>query len=152
MLLRIRNFTFLFPLFFFHFLCSCTQRPLFYVYQHVNPDSWSVGDTLRFTPQPIPSEGTYTIALGVRANNRIDHRDLWLVLEQRTDGSRRRDTLHIPLAADNGNWLGQGIILHSTESVAATSCLQQEQNLELLVYHIMAAQEVRGITEKKICT
>ena len=125
---------------------GCGNRTLLHSYQHVNPHGWSCIDTLHFSVPPLPDDGLYTFSVGLRAADGIRHRDLWLVLEQRTDIACR-DTLHLILASDDGRWQGQGNLLHAIEETACTARGKQGQEIELLLYHIMAAQEVEGITE-----
>ena len=66
------------------------------------------------------------------------------------------DTLHfapVEVAQDGlytitaGQWLTQGVVLHTTEDVVAATRLYKEHAYEFLVYHIMADQNLAGVSD-----
>lgn len=128
-------------------LAACDGRPLMYEYQPVDVSEWTTTDTLRFDLPPAPRAGRYALSVGLRATDIIPWRDVWLVLESRTADVRHRDTLHILLASDRAHWHTRGTVLHETEQHAATLSLDSAQQAQLLVYHIMPEQALKGLTE-----
>jgi len=125
---------------------SCQPTTCFYSYQPVDPHGWSVTDTLRFQ---LPADSTSvlrTFSLGVRYNNLMPYRKLWLVLEQRGDHIRR-DTMCLQTALEDGRWDASGVICHETEEVCVAAYTASSRPTELLVYHIMSRQEIQGIME-----
>ncbi|MBQ7444304.1 MAG: hypothetical protein IJS59_10660 [Bacteroidaceae bacterium] len=128
-------------------VAACGRRPLIYEYQPVATQEWNATDTLRFHTPPAPRAGRYAVSVGLRASDMVAWRDVWLVLESRTRQNRHRDTLHIILASDRARWHTRGNVLHETEQSAAVLNLDSAQEAQLLVYHIMAHQALKGLTE-----
>lgn len=115
-----------------------------------DPSGWTVTDTLRFAPVTVNSDGKYTITAGVRVDDRYAYRDLWIVVEHRSDEvlqKAHRDTVHLILADSKGKWLTQGVVLHETQETVATTALTTTDAHEFLVYHIMNDQSLVGINE-----
>lgn len=115
-------------------------------YQRVDSESWLCTDTLFFHLPPAPCDANFDLSVGVRTSDMIDVRDLWLVMESRTD-IRHRDTLHILLASDRAHWQTHGVVLHEVEQHATVLHLDSAQKADVLIYHIMSPQSIRGLTE-----
>ncbi|MBR0274208.1 MAG: hypothetical protein IJQ59_09015 [Bacteroidaceae bacterium] len=126
---------------------SCS-RPVLYDYAPVDPHGWLTTDTLRFTLSEVPADGDYTLSLGARYSSLLPYEDIWLVLEQRTDECRHRDTLHLATPVEMPTWQTNGTALHQAEAAVTTTHLTpQQMPVELLVYHVMRHQSLTGITE-----
>lgn len=125
---------------------ACRNTARYYVFQPVNPQGWLCTDTLRFEVPPDSTAEAHTFSLEVRFTNEIAYQGLWLVLERRTLPPKR-DTLYLPLATENGEWDAGGVVFHEASAVCTTSPLPSDASLQLLVYHIMPEQELRGVNE-----
>lgn len=138
-------------------LVACHGRRTYHSYQAVDAQCWSATDTLRFTPDALSEDGLYSLLAGVRVNEHYPYRDLWLVVEQRTPSAATttsphtehvsRDTLHVLLTDAKGNWLTQGVVLHTSEDVVTATRLTHDNPPEFLVYHIMRDQNLKGVME-----
>ena len=128
------------------FLLSCRPRTLYHHYEAVNPEGWSVTDTLRYELPAATSNRPYTLSLGVRFNQKFRYQDLYLVVEQRQPVPSR-DTVHVHLANERGHWLARGVVLYDHETVVTATRLDTAQQNTFFIYHIMSPQEVKGITE-----
>ena len=129
------------------FLTACRPRAIICAYQPVTIEGWQATDTLRFSLPQIPDTKPYAFSVGVRTIDRIPYRDLWLVMELRSDTITTRDTVYVLLASDRARWQTRGNILHEIEQPAATHQLCEGQQPEVLIYHIMSAQQMPGITD-----
>lgn len=127
-------------------MAACRDDVPLYEYQPVDTDGWGATDTLSFHLDAPETDTRYILSLGIRATERVDYRDLWLVLEQRTD-IRRRDTLHLILASDQAHWQTRGALLHELEEQVCETELPAGQPLDILVYHVMRRQDIAGLTE-----
>lgn len=126
---------------------GCQRSPRFYSYQPVDPRGWHCTDTLHFSLPADSTTSLRTFSLGARFTERVRYRGLWLVLEQRASSFRRRDTLYLPLANENGQWAANGVVYHEAEAVCTAALTEGGQPLQLLVYHLMPEQEIEGFTE-----
>ena len=132
------------------FLCAaCGSRPLLYSYQTVNEEGWMCTDTVRFAVDGLSAAGTYDLRVGVRCNNLYAYQNLWLVVERRTASApNHRDTLQLQLIDEASGELTASNILHTQEQTVGTfSVRQPQQPIELLVYHVMEEQLLKGVTE-----
>ena len=127
-------------------LFSCRPTTLYYHYEPVNPEGWSVTDTLRYELPQAASDRLYTLSIGVRFNQKLRYQDLFLVVEQRQP-IPSRDTIQMHLANERGRWQARGVTLHELETVVAATRLDTTQQNTFLIYHIMHPQEITGITE-----
>ena len=131
-------------------MMGCHQRLHYHHFLAVDNTCWSVTDTLHFAPVEVAQDGLYTITAGVRFRDSYPYRDLWLVVEQRSLDMAQmphRDTVHVILSDRKGQWLTQGVVLHTTEDVVAATRLYKEHAYEFLVYHIMADQNLAGVSD-----
>ena len=130
-------------------LGACRPRATYYNYQAVDAEGWMCTDTLRFVYDRLPEDSLCHMSIGLRCTNRLAMQDLWLVMEERTAlDERHRDTVHVVLSDDKGEWQGQGNILHEYEQAVATGSYSKRQMpIELLVYHVMRDQCLTGIRE-----
>ena len=134
-------------------MTACGKRAILHQYQPVDSEGWANTDTLRFhIPHIHFSDDTedkqpFSFSLGVRTMDHIPYRDLWLVMESRTETETHRDTVYILLASDRPRWQTQGNILHEIEQEVTTQTLHEGQQLDILVYHVMSRQNLPGITE-----
>lgn len=136
-------------------LCACTDWPLLYTYQAVENMSWDRIDTMRFEIERLES-GSYDVSMGVRFSEEMPYEDLWLVLEHRIDSTTalalpkpliiRRDTVHLVLANESGDWIVPGLTLHTKEKKVFSFEIP-ESRASFLIYHIMERQEIPGICE-----
>ena len=99
----------------FLIVCACQHDTVYYTYNPVPVDGWKRGDTLQFCLPDTLSPGTYNLEVGVRHSDNYPYRDLWLELTQyipcteSTDSwITKRDTIHLYLANEKGNWNGTG--------------------------------------------
>lgn len=128
-------------------MVSCRPNVISYEYQPVDIQGWSATDTLRFHLSAVSATAPYTFSLGLRTIDRVPYRDIWLVMETRTDSATTRDTVYVLLASDLARWQTKGNILHEIEQQAATRQLHEGQQADILIYHIMSMQQMPGITE-----
>lgn len=96
-------------------LCACQQDTLYFTYEPVPTDGWSKTDTLQFYLPDTLSPGTYHLEVGVRHSGKYPYRDLWLELTQYIPSPtsddewiESKDTIHVYLANEKGNWNGSG--------------------------------------------
>ena len=96
-------------------LLACQTGTVYFNYEPIAEEGWSKTDTLHYYLPDSLSLGTYQLAIGVRHSGKYPYRDLWLELTQHmpnTKGTSRwkehRDTIHIYLANEKGNWNGTG--------------------------------------------
>ena len=131
------------------FVAASCQRPLLYSYQPVAEEGWSCTDTLRFAMDELPANGTYALRVGVRCNNLFAYRNLWLVVERRIPSeANHRDTLQLDFSDETGTEFSSGNILHEQEqTVGVFRVRKPQQPIELLVYHVMEEQLLKGVTE-----
>lgn len=129
-------------------LLGCRPSTPLCEYHSVNPRGWSTLDTLRFQLRADCVSTQRTISLGVRFTERVEYRDLLLVVEQRGQAvAAHRDTLCLPLAGEDGRWFVEGNVYHEVRGECATLQTTAGQPLELLLYHIMPEQNILGFTE-----
>ena len=132
------------------FVAACHTDTICHTFQPVPSEGWQATDTLRFDLPEWPDESSGHVLVGLRVSEKMDYRLLHLVLEQRTDSVRLRDTLAIPLADNQGRWLTRGTVLYEFESESVPLRLPSQQPRQLLLYHIMPRQTVSGVTEAGI--
>ena len=137
-------------------ISACTQRPLYYNYAPLPSEGWNARDTLRFLLPTTEETAAHSLSIGVRATDRITYRDLWLVAETRrtpidaqecSPQSRERDTIHVLLASDRGHWHTSGVVLHETEQFCTNITTSPHYSTQILIYHIMATQDIKGLSE-----
>ena len=99
----------------FLLVCACQHDTVYYTYHPIPDNGWKRGDTLRFCLPDTLTPGTYNLEVGVRHSNQYPYRDLWLELIQYIQGEKpsdgwiaKKDTIHIYLANEKGNWNGTG--------------------------------------------
>ena len=97
------------------FLCSCQSGTAYYAYEPISEDGWRQQDTLLFNLPDTILPGTYSMEIGVRHLGKYPYRDLWLELIQYIPNANsadlwqeKKDTFHIYLANEKGNWNGTG--------------------------------------------
>ncbi len=102
---------------FVSFLClyACQTDTVYYTYQPIPVDGWSKTDTLHYYLPDTLSSGNYQLEVGIRHSGKYPYRDIWLELTQYVPNAtttnewiERKDTIHIYLANENGNWNGTG--------------------------------------------
>ncbi|MCR5180093.1 MAG: gliding motility lipoprotein GldH [Bacteroidaceae bacterium] len=126
-------------------VAACDPPARLHTYLPVDPNGWSCKDTLHFTLKADSVSTLRTFSLGANFTESQVYKGVWLVLEQRSmNHTPRRDTMYLPLAHENGKWEAQGIITHVTEGVCTAAHTFPMQPTQLLVYHIMPQQEIRG--------
>lgn len=131
------------------FVATSCQRPLLYSYQPVAEEGWLCTDTIRFVMDELPPDSTYALRAGVRCNNLFAYQNLWLVVERRMPSeARHRDTVQFVFTDDVGVGFSSSNILHEQEQPVCTFRVRQsKQPIELLVYHVMEKQLLKGVTE-----
>ena len=98
------------------FLNSCQDETVYYSYQSLSKNEWSKTDTLQFFLPDTLKAGEYNLEIGVRHTGKYPYRDLWLELIQYVQNEQsqsanwieRKDTFHLYLADEKGNWSGNG--------------------------------------------
>lgn len=128
-------------------VAACQADTLYHTYQPVPSEGWQATDTLRFDLPERTDEGSGYVLVDLRVSEKVPYRLLRLVLEQRTDSFRLRDTLAIPLADNQGRWLARGTVLYEFESESIPLRMPSRQPRQLLLYHIMPCQTMPGVTE-----
>ena len=130
-------------------LFSGCERPALYSYQSVAADGWWCTDTLRFETDNLTAHKTYVLRAGVRCNNSYAFQNLWLVVERRVPSEENhRDTLQLLLTDDRTLDFSSGSIVHEKEQTIGTFRVRQSQQpIELLVYHVMEEQLLKGVEE-----
>lgn len=96
-------------------LYACKPDTVYYTYNAISSNGWSKKDTLQFNLPDTLSPGTYHLEVGVRHSGKYIYRDLWLELTQYMPSKEKpnhwvakKDTIHIYLANEKGNWNGTG--------------------------------------------
>mgnify|MGYP002623964298 FL=1 len=128
-------------------LAACHSDTLYHTYLPLPSEGWQATDTLRFDLPELTDAHSGHVLVDLRVSEQIPYRLLRLVLEQRTDSIRLRDTLAIPLADHQGQWLAKGTVLHEFETESVPLRLPSQQPRQLLLYHIMSRQTMPGVTE-----
>lgn len=125
------------------------ERPALYYYQSVAEDGWRCTDTLHFETDNLTANKTYVLRAGVRCNNSYAFQNLWLVVERRVPSEENhRDTLQLVLADEITHDFSSGCIVHEQERTVGTFIVRQSQQpIELLVYHVMEEQLLKGVEE-----
>lgn len=101
--------------FLFFFVYACQNDTVYYTYNPVPDQGWKREDTLHFCIPDTLKSGIYNLEVGVRHSVKYPYRDLWLELTQYIPGDspddgweKKKDTIHLYLANDKGNWNGTG--------------------------------------------
>ena len=141
------SFSFLLCFSFLLLFASCQPDVCYHSFLPVSIDEWEVTDTLRFDLPAMPDDSTHYASIGVRVTEKMPYRSLRLVLEQRAESHRLRDTLTLPLASEHGKWFRQGTALHDFESEAVMLRLPMQDSSQILIYHIMPRQSLPGVAE-----
>ena len=99
----------------FSVLHACKPDTVYYTYNAINANGWSRNDTLQFNLPDTLSPGTYHLEVGIRHSGKYVYRDLWLELTQympsldkNNHWEAKKDTIHLYLANEKGNWNGTG--------------------------------------------
>ena len=97
------------------FIYACQSDTIYYTYVPISDKGWSKQDTLLFTLPDSLIPGNYSLEVGVRHSGKYAYRDLWLELTQYIpnlsspkEWKVKKDTVHIYLASEKGNWNGTG--------------------------------------------
>lgn len=96
-------------------LYACQQSTVYYTYHDIPTEGWAKNDTLSFLLPDTLTPGTYNLEIGIRHSGKYAYRDMWLELTQyvpsayvASDWVAHRDTIHLYLANEKGNWEGAG--------------------------------------------
>ncbi|MCM1518518.1 MAG: gliding motility lipoprotein GldH [Pseudoflavonifractor sp.] len=116
-------------------------------FRNINPDGWSYGDTLSFTPVIGDSVATGALLVALRHSNDYAYRNLWVEIEYRDATNQRRDTLNIGLADIYGRWFGSGFgaRYQLTDTVSRHVTLTTGQPVR--IRHIMRDDTLRGVDQ-----
>ncbi len=116
-------------------------------YEALSPgEGWCFSDTLSYPLTHSDSVAEGLVAVGVTHTGEYPFSDLWLeVTSERSDGSRRRDTVCLVLANRDGRWTGNGIgvSFQVADTIAAPLC--HRSGSPLTVRHIMRRDTLPGI-------
>lgn len=119
-------------LLFLFLLTACQKSTLYHSYQPVPNTGWQRNDTLFYPLNSSLNTGYYEIQIGIRHLESYPYRDIWLEMSHNLQDSTsfQKDTLHLYLADEWGNWYGNGIggLLQYTEEQVLRIHLQEKNN------------------------
>lgn len=131
------------------FLSGCQDDGTRYHRYCATPsEGWKATDTLWLQ---LPVHFTYhkfAMQVGVRHNAAYPYRDLWLAVIHPLTPALRPDTIHLWLADEQGNWLGEGTAncLYQREvSAGETICFSADSVLQIV--HLMKDSVLTGISD-----
>jgi gliding motility-associated lipoprotein GldH len=92
------------------FLAGCTQMAEFEKNYPIDPEGWSINDSVEFS---VPVSDTLTpmnFVLSVRHNTDYEYSNIYFFLNTRYPNSDyARDTIQLLLAGRDGKWYGSGL-------------------------------------------
>lgn len=122
-------------------LAACSGDTLHHTYKSVDPKGWDKSDSLHFRiDHSYRDEDSCQWYIGIRHRESYPYRDIWLAIG--------RDTVHLYLADEQGQWLGNGIgqLRQLILPVRLHKCLQ-DTAARTSITHLMQHNPLPGISD-----
>lgn len=135
------------------YLASCQQDTLMHEYKHIHQDGWGKTDTLSFHIPPAKNAGDYGMYVGLRINHQFPYEALWFVVEASLSGTDivQRDTIKYTLTENGKTLSGNGLNLLQYEQYAMKMSLQEGQEGDVRIYHVMSKERLPHLVDVGIC-
>lgn len=129
-------------------LTGCQTDTAYHTYRSTGSDGWRAEDTLVFRLPSTLTSSRYTFQIGVKHTGVYPYKDLWVTLLRPGTEEAQRDTFHLHLADEKGNWKGKGTQSSSFQFVSEAYTLTLEDPDTLLrIVHLMDTVRLKGITD-----
>ena len=121
---------------------ACKENTLYHSYQSIKRTGWEKMDTISFhLPSRIPN-GEYDMQIGIRFSERYPYQDIWLEAGHANDSLIvSKDTLHLYLATEKGEWKGEGFggLKQYTYIAPQPFTIQNpEKRMRFIINHLMS--------------
>lgn len=130
-------------------LTACHTPPAYHNYRSVSVEGWESKDTLAFSIDSLPTEGTYVLSLGVRTAVNYPFQSLWVVVKQSwsTPLRQRIDTVACTTHDNHGNALGTGVARNQQLFAVDTLQLPIGARGTIGIRHIMRRDLLPGVSD-----
>lgn len=130
-------------------ITGCTGDALVHRYEHTTPEGWDRKDTLCFDLPTVDKAGYYTLSLGIRTNNNLPYKNVWIVVDSKLENPTKfsKDTVNIVLTDDDGYLLGKGMRKTQTEQMVGPFMMEAGQTGQIRLYHVMTKEVIPDITD-----
>lgn len=128
---------------------ACNDGRIYDHYEHIEADGWERSDTVSFG-FPCTHDGTYSINVGLRANQKFPYKTISMIVEQTIFPSRKtwRDTITCQIIDDNGYLTGKhGISNCEIRHNLTNYRLQKNDSVRIRINHCMRRETIPGISE-----
>lgn len=133
---------------------ACTDDNVAYIqFRTVSPEGLLDRDTLHFTVDSLPADGTYTTYLCLRTNTEYPYRNVSFLVAQTViskgtaSKTRQRQAITSTVYSETNKSLWTGTARYSAELPVTTSRLHQGDSLVIDVRHNMRRETMPGITD-----
>lgn len=131
-------------------LTACRERTVAFEFRPTPVEGWEPGDTLKFSVDSLPADGTYTLRLGLRtaAAPAYPFRSLWLVVRQHwhNPDTVQTDTVECRLTDRKGDISGNGVSLYQYDIPLKSLMLTAGDRAEIGINHIMRRDVLTGVS------
>lgn len=130
-------------------LAACHTAPTYHNYRSVSVEGWESKDTLSFSIDSLPEEGTYVLSLGVRTAVNYPFQSLWVVVKQNWNAPLRQriDTVACITHDSHGNALGTGVSRNQQVQPFDTLQLPTGAKGIISIRHIMRRDLLPGMSD-----
>lgn len=89
-------------------LSACGKEPLFIKTYDFKNHIWGGGESPKFTFHARDTKTAYDFVLTLRTSTDYEYSNLWVFMYTKNPNKTiRKDTLNLPLAKQNGKWMGK---------------------------------------------
>ena len=125
---------------------ACDTTTPYHHYEPLSSDGWARTDTLHFQLPPAPSQGMYTLYVGLRWSPQFPYEGFWLVADTQSPFFHT-DSLYFHTAQPDGLSTGQGIRLRQSEQPLFRIALQEGQSISVNLRHIMHREVLPALSD-----
>ena len=122
-------------------ICACQENTRYHSYQSIKRTGWGRMDTISFHLPPRIPDGEYDMQIGIRFSEKYPYRDIWLGISYANDSLIiSKDTLHLYLATENGEWAGNGfggLIQYTYQHPHPFLTQDSERKSRIFINHLM---------------
>lgn len=131
-------------------LTACNSNTSYHSYRPVPNTGWQKNDTLFYSIPESVDTGYYDMLIGIRHLASYPYRDIWLEIGHNLHDSVdfHKDTIHLYLANQLGDWYGNGIggLYQYTKNNVLKLHLQTKSSLtSFYITHLMSDSLLKSI-------